>query len=262
LLLLRLLALFCSLFSRRVCRLGGLEPPTVHPRIHFSFSLSRLMALCYTIHGLCDHVRDVHPPQLVVLMAGVPLLLSLLHPPHDYQPLCFLVGCPGFDQVGNMSNRSVLLRQFLCLLSYRPLHAAPPVPGGPWGLTPPSPFSVLISLHQLKYGSSRSLRGDGGRCRRHLHRHIHRCVAPPISSFSRIQVTPAAHSEFGHYFFQASLLVLLVLGVARSLADRSCPSRFLPNLYANPLRCVDSCARPPPVVSLVLGRSLLGQFDV
>jgi hypothetical protein len=50
--------------------------------------------------------------------------------------------------------------------------------------------------------------------------------------------------------------------VARSLVDGSGPSRSLPKLRVNPLSSVDSCERPPPAVSLVLGRSLHGQFDV
>jgi hypothetical protein len=46
------------------------------------------------------------------------------------------------------------------------------------------------------------------------------------------------------------------------LADASRQSRFLPRLYANPLNCVDSRARPPPAVQQVLGSSFRGQFDV
>jgi len=144
-------------------------------------------------------------------------------------------------------------------MSYRPLHAAPPVAGGRRAFASLSPFSVPVSLHRLKYGCARSLRGDGWRRPRHLHCHVHRRVAPPISSFSCVQVTPPAHSELGHHSCEASLLVFIV---ACSLVDASCQSRSLPSLYANPLRCVDSCVRPPPVVSLVLGRSLRGQFDV
>jgi len=165
--------------------LGGLQPPTVRPRSHFSFSLSLLLALCYPFHGLCDHVHDARPPHLVVLIVGVPLLLSLLHPHHHWQPLSLLKGCPGFHQACEMSNCSVQLRQLLCLLLYRLHHGAPPVTGGRRGLAPPSPFSILVSLHRLKNSCACCLRGDGCR-RRHLHRHVHRRVTPPIFSYSRV----------------------------------------------------------------------------
>jgi hypothetical protein len=102
------------------------------------------------------------------------------------------------------------------------------------------------------------------RCHRgcHLHRHIHLPVAPPISSFSRAQVTPPTDSEFGQYICKRSFLVLLELVIACSLAETSRQLRFLPRLYATPLSCVDPCTHPPPVVSLVLGCLLWGQFDV
>jgi len=54
----------------------------------------------------------------------------------------------------------------------------------------------------------------------------------------------------------------LVLVVAPSLVDASGRSRSLPRLRVNTLNCLDSCARHPPADSLVLGRSLRGQFDV
>jgi hypothetical protein len=84
------------------------------------------------------------PPHLVVLVAGIPLLLSLLHPRHHCQPLCILAAYPGFHQVCEMSNWSVQLRQFLCLLLYHPFDAAPPVAGCRQGFALPPPFSVLI----------------------------------------------------------------------------------------------------------------------
>ena len=210
LLLVQLLALFWSIFSRRVCMLGVLRPPTVRPRSPFSFSLSLLLALGYPFHGLCDHVHDASPPHLVVLVAGVPLLFSILHSRHLCQPLYLLAGCPGFHQVCGMTDCSVQLLQFLCLLSYRPLHAARPVAGGRRGFPSPSPFSVLVSLHCIRYGCARSLCGDGCRRRRHLHRHVHWHFAPPLSSSFRVQVTPPAPSEFCYHSYEVSLLVLVV----------------------------------------------------
>ena len=238
--------------------LGGLLPPTVCPHSQFSFSLPLLVALCYPFCGLCNNVRNARPPHLVVLVAGVPLLLSLLHSGHYCQPLCLLAGCPGFHQVCEMSNCSVQLRQILCLLSYRPLHAAPPVAGGLREFVSPSPFSALILLHLLKYGCARSLSDDGCRSCCHLHLHVHMRVAPHIFSFSNVQVTRSAHSEFGHYSCATSLLVVVV---ACLLADESRQSRSLPSLYANPFRFVDFCVRPPALGSLVLGLSLRCQFD-
>jgi len=138
-----------------------LQPPTVRPRSHFSFCLSLLLALCYPFHGLCEHVRDPGPSHLVVLVAGVPLLLSLLYQRHHCQPQCLLAGCPAFHQVCEVSSCSGQVRQFLSLLSSCPLNAAPSVAGGRWGFAPPSPFSVLVSVHRLNYGCARSLGGDG-----------------------------------------------------------------------------------------------------
>jgi len=248
-LLLRLLALLWSLYSRRVCIMGGLHSPTVRPLSYFSFSLSPLLTFCYPFHSLSDHVRDARPLMLVIHMAGGSLLRSLLHPRHHCEPQCLLTDCPGVHEVCEISNCSVQPRQILRLLAYYTLHAAPPVPGGSRGLAPPSPCSFLVSLYRLNYGCARSLRSDGCRRRHHLHHHIHRRVSPPISSFSRLQFTPATHSEFGHHFCEARLLVLVV---ACSLTDASRQSRFRPSLYRNPLRTVDSCARLPSAVSLVL----------
>jgi len=146
----------------------------------------------------------------------------------------------------------------------RALHAASPVSEGPGGrrdLTP-SPLSVLVSLHRLKCGFVCSPHGEGCHRRRHLHRHIHRRVAPPVRRFSRVQASPLAHSDFGHHFCESHTSSRAVIVVARSLVDASGRSRSLARLRMNPLNCVDSCARPPPAVSLVLGRSLQGQFDV
>jgi len=208
--LLRQLALLWSFFSHSVCMLGGLQPPTICPCSHFPFSLSPLLALCYPFHGLLDHVLDARPPQPVVLMAGIPLLLSLLHPHRHCQPLCLLMGFQGFHHLCTMSLCLVQLRQFLCLLSYHPRDAAPAVAGGRLGLTARSQFSVLVSSPRLKSGCACSLRGDGCcRCR-HPHCHIHRRIAPPVSRFSIIQVTLPAHSQFGYHFCQARLRVLIV----------------------------------------------------
>jgi len=199
--------------------LGGLQPPTVRPYSHFSFSFSPFMALCNPFPCHCDHDRDPCPQQLVVLMAGVLLWLSLLHPCDHCQPLRLLAGCPACHQVCEMSTCSVELRQFLCLLSYRPLHAAPLVAGGHQGLTPPSPFSVLVSLCRLKYGCTRSLCGILCGHHHNLHCHIHRRVVLPSSSFSRVQVTPPAHSEIDHHFCEASLVVLVVAFSAKPLRE-------------------------------------------
>jgi hypothetical protein len=62
----------------------------------------------------------------------------------------------------------------------------------------------------------------------------------------------------GYHFCEASLLVLLVIVVACSLADTSRQSRFLASLYANQLCCVDSGAPPPSAVLLVLGLLVWG----
>jgi len=155
-----LLALYWSLISRRVCMLGGIQPPRVGPLGHFSFSLSLLLALCYPFHGLSNDIVDARPPHLVILAACFLLLLSLWHQWHHCKPLCLLAGCPGFHQVCKMSNFSVQLCQFLCVMSYRTLHAAAPVARRRRCLAPPSPFSVLVSLHRLKYCCSRSLCTD------------------------------------------------------------------------------------------------------
>ena len=208
------------------CGESSTPPPSVLAVTFLSLSLSSWP--CATPFVIIPIMFcDARPPHLVGLVAGVPLLLSLLHPRHHCQPLCLLAGCTGFHQVSEISNCSVQLRQFLCLLLYRPLHAAPPVAVGRWGFVPPSPFSILVSLHLLKYVCARSLRHDGCRCCRHLYRHVHRRVAPPLFSFARIQVTPHAHSEFGHHSCGASLFVLIV---TCALVDASRQSRSLPSL--------------------------------
>jgi hypothetical protein len=184
---------------------------------------------------------------------------SVLHPHHHSLPLFFLVGCAGFQQVCHLSNRLVQLWGLLCLLSYHPLHAAPPVTGGRQGFAHPSPFSVLFALHRVEYGYTRSLRSDGCRCCHHLHRHIQGRVAPPVCHLCQVQDTALAPSEFGHHICEGSRFVLVV---TCSLVDASCESCFLPNLYTNPLRCMDSCARPPLAVQKMLGSVFQGQFNV
>jgi len=92
------------------------------------------------------------------------------------------------------------------MLSYRSPHAAPAVAGGHRGLAPPSPFSVLVSPHWRKYGCARSLPGNECHSYCHHHRHIHRCVAPTMRSFTSIQVTPPAYSELDHHFSEAKPL--------------------------------------------------------
>ena len=66
----------------------------------------------------------------------------------------------------------------------------------------------------------------GYRCCRHLHRHIHRRVAAPISRFSCVQVAPLAHSGFAHCFCEASLFSRVVLVVACLFVDASGQSCF------------------------------------
>ena len=258
-LLLRILALLWSLFSHCVCMLGGLHPPTVRPRSHFSFSLSPLLALCYPILGLYNYVRDAHAAPLFVLIACVPLWLTLVHPRLDSQTLCLLFGWLSFARVSVKFSRSLQLCQFLFLLSIRPLNAAPLVAGGSWSFAPPSPFPIFIYLNRLKCGFPRCLRPCGCRSRVHRNRHIHKRVAPPRSSFSHNQVILPANSEFGHH---SSCERLLVFIVGCLLVNASRQSRFRRGLFENALRCVDSSGPPPPAVSLVLGSWHPGPFDI
>jgi len=241
---------------------GRLYPPTVTPCSHFSFPLSPLLALYFPCHGLGDHDCNARPSPLVIVLAAVPLLLFLLRPCLRCQPLCLLAGCPSFHNICEIVNCLVPQHQFLCMLLYRPLHVAPALAGGHPGLAPSSPCSVHISLHRFTSVCPRRLRIDGCHRRHHLHCHIHRRIAPPISSFSRVQVTHSADNDLRHHCCEASLLVLLFLVVACSLADISLQSSFVQSLYANPLRSVDSCAHPPHAISLVLGHPLWGQFHV
>jgi len=70
---------------------------------------------------------------------------------------------------------------------------------------PPSPLSVLVSLLRFKCDFACSLRSDGCHCRRNLHRHIHRRVAPPVRHSCCVQAAPLAPSDFGHHFCEARL---------------------------------------------------------
>jgi len=140
-LLMPLLAFVWFLFSHCIWMLRGLYAPAICPCHCFSILLSPLLAFCYPIHCLCTHVRDGYTPQLVVLKASVPLLLSLLYPHHDSQPRCLLTGCLGFQQVCQMSNCSVQLSE----LAVRAVVLSVPCGSSShWGL--PGPCSSISMI--------------------------------------------------------------------------------------------------------------------
>ena len=88
------------------------------------------------------------------------------------------------------------------MLPSRAFLAAPSVSEGPCGhqdLTPPSPHSILVSLHQLICVLARSSRGNGCHRHPHLHCHTHWCVVPPIRRLSRVQAAPLASSNITHH---------------------------------------------------------------
>jgi hypothetical protein len=151
-LLLQLQASPWSLFGFLLDLLGALSPLTFCSRGHCFLFLLPILAWCYPCHYFCDHVPDAHPSPQVALLAAIPVLLCILHSCHNCQPLCLLTSCPGFHQDCKMSNFSVRLHQFLCLLGNPPLAAAPPVAGGQLGFSSSSPFSVHESLHWLIHG--------------------------------------------------------------------------------------------------------------
>jgi hypothetical protein len=124
------------------------------------------------------------------------------------------------------------------------LLAAPPVPGAQGGrqsLATPPPLPVLVSLCRLKLGRAGCINGDGAHRCRNLHRHIHRCVAPLVSHFYRVQVTPVAHCDFANHFCEVHQFSRVVFVVACSLAVASHQSRLPPSLCPNPLTWVGSC---------------------
>ena len=164
-------------------------------------------------------------------MIHVPLFLFFLQP--RFHPSILRLPRCGvrLRHVCHFCDGLVKLCYFAGLLLCRVLHAAPPVSEGPGGrrdLTP-SPLSVLVSLHRLKCVFVCSPRSDGCHRCRHLHRHIHSRVAPPVRRFSLVQASPRAHSAFGHHFCQSHTSSGVVpIIVARSLVDASGRSRSLP----------------------------------
>lgn len=75
--------------------LQDLKPPSIHPCSLVSFFLSCVLAWCYSFPGHCYQVYDARPPQLVIQVMGISLVLSQLHRDRDSYWLCLIAGCQG-----------------------------------------------------------------------------------------------------------------------------------------------------------------------